>query len=268
MRPSSGRRMRRIVPLLFIGGVGLLLALPRGPASLNRIEPVEASSTPHTAALVKSIAPASQPILASTPAVAGTAMTDTVAAAVRPESQSNAPQLTQVALQLPSASTPAPAATTTAPDTAARTDGRIGSGDVNVRSGPSATSDKLFVIPAGEAVKLGETNGGWVHAYRQSGQDGWISRRLLAGAADTQTVAQAGPSAAPPRSTATARPTPKRLIGHFAQVRSSIAALEAPASGAPSAFVLEPGDRFRITQAHGSWLLVETDDGYSGWIPG
>jgi SH3-like domain-containing protein len=266
MRRSS-KRIWRLVPLLLVGCVGVMLALPGSQPSVNRVGPVDAVHAkpallgvqPATAAAPATVVPASTTLATATSAAPATAIAPVTPIAA----QDDTPRVTQASLQLPAASAPAAdsaAAATSAAAPATAADGRIGSSAVNVRSGPSGSAGKLFVIPAGETVKIGDTNAGWVHVYRQNGEDGWIYHRFLAGAD--------APDAAPVRSAAAAPSGPKRLVGHSGEVRSELAVLEDPDADAPSAFTLEPGDRFHIRASHGSWLLVETDDGYSGWIPG
>ena len=131
-----------------------------------------------------------------------------------------------------------------------------------------------FVLSAGEAVKIAETNGGWVHVYRQSGEDGWVYGRYLAGhdttatppAAPTQTVGAqtvAEQSAPPDAADGNAR-----LVGHMVHVRDSVAVRSAPGGFAAVVTVMQPGDAMRVTDLRDGWLHVTTDDGVSGWVPG
>ena len=150
-------------------------------------------------------------------------------------------------------------------------DGSIGASAVNVRSGPSVDSDKRFVAQPGEAVKIGESNGNWVHVYRADGTDGWVYGRYIAGHEPSPDVAPPATAAnlSQPRRSAPAADDSRdagNLIGRFGEAHGLITARVGPNGGARPAFLLQPGDRFRISQAHGSWILIVTDDGMSGWI--
>jgi SH3-like domain-containing protein len=144
-------------------------------------------------------------------------------------------------------------------------DGKIGASAVNVRSGPSSDSDKRFVIQPGEPVKIGEANGNWVHVYRGDGTDGWVYGRYIAG---HEPPPDSTPTATAPRRSAVADEPQGagNLIGRFGEAHGLITARVGPNGAAPPAFLLQPGDRFRISQARGAWILIVTEDGMSGWI--
>ena len=74
----------------------------------------------------------------------------------------------------------APAAPAAAPDAPQGTvSAQIGAQAVNARSGPSSGSDVKFVVQAGEAIRIGESSGGWLHVYRSTGEDGWVYSRYV-----------------------------------------------------------------------------------------
>jgi uncharacterized protein YraI len=50
---------------------------------------------------------------------------------------------------------------------------RVGS-DVYLRAGPSNSTDRLFVLPAGERVQIAETRGRWARVILPSGASGWV----------------------------------------------------------------------------------------------
>jgi uncharacterized protein YgiM (DUF1202 family) len=57
---------------------------------------------------------------------------------------------------------------------------RVTTAGLNVRSGPSNDSSKLFVLRQNEAVEVGEAEGRWVRIQTASGATGWAYRRYLA----------------------------------------------------------------------------------------
>ncbi len=55
---------------------------------------------------------------------------------------------------------------------------RIGDAAVNLRSGPSKSSNTLGVLDAGTPVRLGEERRGWVNVFAD-GRSGWVYERYL-----------------------------------------------------------------------------------------
>lgn len=51
---------------------------------------------------------------------------------------------------------------------------------LNVRSGPSSNSGKLFVLKQDEAVQVAEIEGSWARIMTASGDSGWAYERYLA----------------------------------------------------------------------------------------
>ncbi|HEV7276655.1 MAG TPA: SH3 domain-containing protein [Devosiaceae bacterium] len=57
---------------------------------------------------------------------------------------------------------------------------RVVADGLNVRSGPSSESNKLFVLKQDEAVQVAEMNGNWARVTTTSGETGWAYQRYLA----------------------------------------------------------------------------------------
>lgn len=53
---------------------------------------------------------------------------------------------------------------------------RVGN-DVYLRAGPSQSTDRLFVLPAGERVQIAEMRGGWARVILPGGASGWVRIR-------------------------------------------------------------------------------------------
>lgn len=49
--------------------------------------------------------------------------------------------------------------------------------DVYLRAGPSQSTERLFVLPAGERVAIAETQGRWARVILPSGASGWVRIR-------------------------------------------------------------------------------------------
>lgn len=56
---------------------------------------------------------------------------------------------------------------------------RVTTNGLNVRSGPSSDSGKLFVLKQDEAVQVAEMNGNWARVTTESGETGWAYQRYL-----------------------------------------------------------------------------------------
>lgn len=241
--------------LLMAGAVGLVL-LPAKPFLGDR----GSQSAPNSVGVATASSPAKQPQTSggSWPQAKVLAVATTTAAAFKgaeamPSAswvRAIAPVASPVAIDTPlPAQSPAAIAQTS-------TDGRIGGTAVNARSGPQASAGVLFVLSAGEAVRVGESTGGWTHVFRQNGQDGWVYHRYLAG---PETVANAAPSTpALPQKAHLAPP-------NFVRFQSPAPVLAAPADEARLLFVLQPGARVQIAETRGIWIRVVTTDGISGW---
>jgi SH3 domain-containing protein len=128
--------------------------------------------------------------------------------------------------------------------------GRVGGSDVNVRADAAAGSAVLFTLPAGTALRLGETQGGWVHIYADT-RSGWVYSSLLGNGSGT---------------TAQIRPTESQsrpLSGAF-RLRNATAVYDRP--GGSRIYVLDGGERVSIAQTGGGWARIITDTDESGWI--
>jgi SH3-like domain-containing protein len=149
-------------------------------------------------------------------------------------------------------------------------DDRIGPTAVNMRSGPSTSSDTLSVLTPDQPVQVGETRNGWVQVTLPDGTGGWVYGTYLARAAVAAPATEN--SAAPPARTTTAqaraviRGSAGDLEDRMAHIASPLTAYSRPLDSARSVFTLQPGDEVRIAEVRGDWLRVETDDGMMAWI--
>ena len=67
-----------------------------------------------------------------------------------------------------------------APKATANADLRtVGGAGVNVRSGPSKSSGKLFALAGGAEVTVKEDRGGWLHVVDAKGRSGWAYKTYL-----------------------------------------------------------------------------------------
>lgn len=67
----------------------------------------------------------------------------------------------------------------TVADVAGAGTGTIGGSGVNVRSGPGKSTAKLFALAAGEKVKIGENQRGWLKITDDQGRTGWVYKTYI-----------------------------------------------------------------------------------------
>jgi SH3-like domain-containing protein len=191
-----------------------------------------------------------------------------------PPAKPATPEPVQVAAVAPATATPQPdlaPSSAPLPDPNLKPD-TIGSSAVNLRAGPSSSSQQISVLQPGEAIQVGEKSGGWVRVTRADGSTGWVYSSYLASNASAGAAPSASPSAQPKR---IATATEPRAVVHggagdltdrTARIASRLPAYSRPSDGAESVFTLQPGDEVYISEVRGSWIRVETEDGMSAWI--
>jgi SH3-like domain-containing protein len=252
----SVRRWLHRSPMFLAGGILLLVLLPGGQSSTVAVKQVPSVTGPTTVASRQLPTTLARPI----PVALKSGGIDDRTSLVSASGASNTPQRAPAWWANYRLSRPSAPAN---PESTAMTDGRVGAQAVNARSGPAADADKLFVLAAGEPVKLGETSTGWVHIYRQSGESGWVYGRYLAGQ-------PAATDARQPPADIASNPVPAKKdkpAKTLALVQFPMAVLAEPNEDAALLFVLRPGDRVRFAETRGTWTRVVTEDGISGWVP-
>jgi len=252
----SVRRWLHRSPLFLAGGLLLLILLPGGQNPTVAVKQVTAPAT------VASRQP-SLPVARAIPVAMKSDGIDDRTSLVSASGPSNPPRNVPTWWANYRAIPPSAAASLNATDLK---EGHVGALAVNVRSGPAADADKLFVLAAGEPVKLGETSTGWVHVYRQDGESGWVYGRYLAAQAGTQDARQ--PMGDLAGGIATNQTRQDNTGKNLTLIQFPMAVLAGPSESAALLFVLRPGDRVRFAETRGSWVRVVTEGGISGWVPG
>jgi SH3-like domain-containing protein len=261
MRYSRRRHVWLPLPLLLV--MAVLALLPGKPSSSqptpNRVQASVISSVPQPSQTSTRSRPAVRIVSVAALAPGASGATELAPGA------SPAQGSTSITSQSSPTESTVPTATPTQPSTANITavapilDGRVRGSAVNARSGPQNTASVTFVLSAGEAIRVGESEGGWTHVYRLNGEDGWVYHRYLAG---PETVADA-PSGSP--RVALASPRLHSASTNFVRFQSPAPVLAAPTDEAPLLFVLEPDARVQVAETRGIWIRVVTTDGVSGW---
>lgn len=150
----------------------------------------------------------------------------------------------------------------------------VGSSAVNLRAGPSSGAQQISVLQPGETLQAGESSGGWLKVTRADGSSGWVYSTYISGySGGDEQVADTSPAPATPEVT---RPRPPRAVvrgadngelqDRIARIGSRLPGYSRPSDSAQSIFTFAPGDEVRIAEVRGSWLRVETEDGFSAWI--
>ena len=189
-------------------------------------------------------------------------------AVVKPEAQADENDVASVeTVSLKTGTDLAATAAAPAPDPTLKPD-TVGPSAVNLRAGPSSSSQQLAVLQPGEAVQTGQTSGGWTEVTRADGSKGWVYATYLSSNAGTQ-VAKATPA----KSSAPTMPVRATIKGgdgdledRTARIASRLTAYSHPGDSADAIMTLSPGTRVRIAEVRGNWLRVETRDGASAWI--
>lgn len=139
----------------------------------------------------------------------------------------------------------------------------IGSSAVNLRAGPSTDTAPVTVLTPGQAVHVGEIQGGWIEVALDDGTSGWVYARYLASEEAKRPAPQV---ASADESRATVSGGSGNLAGRTARIEARLAVRSQPSIISRTLFRTEPGERVRIVDVDGSWLQIETADGSTGWI--
>jgi SH3-like domain-containing protein len=119
---------------------------------------------------------------------------------------------------------------------------------VNVRTEGKKGSPVLFVLPAGAAVQVAETNDGWVHVYSDRGE-GWVYSSFI-GAAPRAPEARVASS--------------QDGAGRTLRLASAVTVRDEP--GGDAIYELDAGERIRIVEVEGRWVRIVTSTGEGGWV--
>jgi SH3-like domain-containing protein len=129
------------------------------------------------------------------------------------------------------------------------------SSPVNLRAGPSSSTQTLLVLRPGDRVSVIEANNGWVNVALADGQVGWVSAKYVNGFGGE--VATATPDQDERRDVR------KRSF----RVNGRVAVRAGPSRTAERLFVIDRGDRVRVVERRGNWARIVVDGGVSGWVP-
>ena len=240
--------------LLVIAGIGAILMIPGKPSTATA-----AFADPQVATIVHpsvddaSVMPGRLPMPGSSYFTGAPAKpTETQQTAV--VTPNNTVAVAQPAAFVTPEATPTPAAITA--------NDKIGGSAVNLRSGPATSAGTVRVLAPGEAVQVGQTQNGWTQVSLADGSSGWVYGSYLASNASQQAAATK-PKTKTPRATISGGDGDLQDRG--ALVADALPAYSQPGDDSPS-FTLEAGEHVHISRVRGDWLMVETEDGDSGWI--
>jgi N-acetylmuramoyl-L-alanine amidase len=137
-------------------------------------------------------------------------------------------------------------------DTANPTTGAITASVLNVRSGPSTTSDKLGSLKKGDKVEIIQANAAkdW-HQIVYNGQAAYVHASYVA-------VSQAQTPAIDPTPKPTPEPTPEPSAAQYASVNASALNFRKAASTSSAVIkTLSRGDTVQVLEQGGEWCKVK-----------
>ena len=148
---------------------------------------------------------------------------------------------------------------------------RVGDSAINVRTGPSSSAERLFVLEAGADISVRErSEGGWVLLADGQGREGWAHSSNLANvdltvlpvrAQATAKAAVEAPQEEPAdRMATTAGSDTRTVAGAGVNVRST------PSKDGEKLFALAGGKQVTVTENQRGWLRVLDAEGRSGWV--
>ena len=123
---------------------------------------------------------------------------------------------------------------------------------VNLRAGPSSSTQTLLVLRPGDQINVIESSNGWVNVALADGQVGWVSAKYVNGFGGE----------------AKAREGRQDDIGKRSfRVDGRVAVRASPSRSSERLFVIDSNDSIRIVERRGKWARVIVDGGVSGWVP-
>lgn len=174
---------------------------------------------------------------------------------------------------------------------------RVGNTALNVRSGPSTGTSKVFVLKPGQEVRIAEKDGDWAKVIDMTGQSGWVFSKYLTDVGDTpespainpreMTAYVDEPSMQPealgdaqpkkpkkPKKTADIADEPEKrtparkgdqLAGKSALIGGDIVVRASPSRSSEALMRIPAGTKVAINETRGNWLHISVG-GRSGWI--
>ena len=135
---------------------------------------------------------------------------------------------------------------------------RVGDSSINVRSGPSPASKKLFALATGAEVDVTGKSGDWVAITDGENREGWVDASLLQSVQlGALPVIKAVPAAEPeaPNKTTNVR----KVAGSGVTVRSG------PGKSNKQLFNLSGGTQVTVLDDSKGWLKIKDTQGRTGW---
>ena len=142
----------------------------------------------------------------------------------------------------------------------------VGNVPVNVRSGPSKTSGRLFVLQANDKVRVLGHEGAWAQIRTEDGNDGWVYSSFLASPGQAENPAAID---APIVKRAEAiEPRPKLATGKAKvfKLANAVVLRSRPSRTAPRLGTIESGARVTVAEWRGAWVRIILPSGVSGWV--
>lgn len=226
---------RLLLPLAAFGVIGLAV-LPADLSAVHDVKAVTAAPATSSAATTTpsfNVAPLPVAAIDKAPTISSPAPTNLQSVSFGPTAKWPPAWVSEVA-------------TSSAPEPPNLTAERVNAA-VNVRASGQKGSQVLFVLPAGAAVRIAETEGSWVHVYADAGE-GWIYSSFIGAPRQAPAPAADGGSDA----------------GRTIRLAGTVTVRDAPDGAA--LYRLGAGEQIRIFRAEGNWARIATSTGEGGWV--
>lgn len=146
----------------------------------------------------------------------------------------------------------------------------VGDNAVNMRVGPSSSTDRIATLQPGQKLTFGEMSGGWAQVTTADGESGWVFASYLVGpaveSARAPDAASTEARVADVREPQPAADEPAAGTGRYARIKGDVVLRAGPSRDAESLFVLPSGERVAIVDVQGRWARIVLRSGASGWV--
>ncbi len=135
---------------------------------------------------------------------------------------------------------------------------RVGDSSINVRSGPSQSSKKLFALAAGAEIDVTGKSGDWVAITDGNDRDGWVDVSLLENVDLKSVPVVKNPPAAEAE-------TPAKITDLKKVASSGVTVRSGPGKSSKQLFNLSGGAKVTVLADSKGWLKIKDAQGRTGW---
>lgn len=141
---------------------------------------------------------------------------------------------------------------------------RVGDQWLNMRAGPSTTTDVIRTLEPGAPLIMTGRHRGWVSVVTDSGESGWAYSSYLTGPALADTSERAPSTQVADEGVGRGEVTPGAR--RYAKVASDTFVREEPSQGTERLFIVSAGERVEVAEIRDGWARVVLRSGAAGWV--